>query len=162
MISLPPEGTPMLALDMAKTWQRNGIDFRVCTFQEDPADLRKSSSGRNRSRYSSSRFSGYRKFPTLTWRVFKYCRRNRIDSVLSFPFGWHSYVAWGARLAGARRVVAHAGNYPAVNSPEAIRRLRITLAIGNDWRTHIACCSDHVRMDYRNICTFRKASPHGL
>jgi glycosyltransferase involved in cell wall biosynthesis len=136
----------VLALDMAKNWQRKGVDFKVCTFQEAPADLAAEfKSARIDVDTLSLGFQGYRKFPTLAWRVFKYCRWNKIDSVLSFPFGWHSYVAWGARLAGARRVVAHAGNYPAVNSPGAIRKLRITLAIGDVWRTNIACCSNHVR-----------------
>ena len=131
---------------MAKDWQRKGADFRVCTFQETPADLAAEfkAAGIDVDTLSLA-FLGYRKFPTLAWRVFKYCRRNQIDSVLSFPFGWHSYVAWGAKLAGARRIVAHAGNYPAVTSPAAIRKLRITLAIGNVWRTNIACCSNHVR-----------------
>ncbi len=140
------EGTPVLALEMSRAWQRKGVDFNVCTFQESPADLEDEFKAAEIGVETlAMTFRGYRKFPDLVWRVFKYCRRNNIDAVLSFPFGWHSYVAWGANLAGARRVVAHAGNYPPVNSPGAIRKLRVTLAIGDIWRTRIACCSDHVR-----------------
>jgi glycosyltransferase involved in cell wall biosynthesis len=144
--SLTAEGTPVLALDMAKNWQRRGIDFRVCTFQESHTDLAAEfeAAGIHVDSLSLS-FQGYRKFPTLAWRVFQYCSEHQIDSVLSFPFGWHSYVAWGARLAGARRVVAHAGNYPPTHSTGAVKRLRFTLAIGGVWRSSIACCSNHVR-----------------
>ena len=144
--SLTAEGTPVLALDMAKTWQLKDIDFKVCTFQESPSDLADEfkAAGIDVDTLSLT-FPGYRKFPTLAWRVFKYCRRNQIDSVLSFPFGWHSYVAWGARPAGTRRVVAHAGNYPPTDNPDAIKRLRTTLAIGGMWHSPIACCSNHVR-----------------
>jgi len=144
--SLTAEGTPVLALDMAKAWQRRGIDFRVCTFQESPSDLAPEfkAAGIDVDTLSLA-FRGYRKFPTLAWRVFQYCRRNQIDSVLSFPFGWHSYVAWGARLAGAQRVVAHAGNYPPNDNPGALKRLRTTLVIGGVWHSPIACCSNHVR-----------------
>jgi glycosyltransferase involved in cell wall biosynthesis len=144
--SLCAEGTPVLALEMARAWQRKGINFKVCTFQGTPADLAPefAAAGIEVENLAMT-FQGYRKFPDLVWRVFSYCRRNDIDAVLSFPFGWHSYVSWGARLAGAQRVVAHAGNYPPTNSPGAIRRLRITLAIGGVWHTNIACCSNHVR-----------------
>jgi glycosyltransferase involved in cell wall biosynthesis len=144
--SLAAEGTPVLALDMAKYWKHNGVDFRVCTFQEPPSDLAAEfKAARIEVDTLSLVFQGYRKFPTLAWRVFKYCHRYQIDSVLSFPFGWHSYVAWGARLAGAHRVVAHAGNYPPTDNPRAIEQLRTTLALGGLWRSPIACCSNHVR-----------------
>ncbi len=131
---------------MAKHWQRTGIEFKVCTFQESPSDLALEfqAAGIEVDTLSLA-FTGYRKFPILAWRLFRYCQRNDIDSVLSFPFGWHSYVAWGARLAGARRVVAHAGNYPPTENPSAIRKLRTTLAIGGTWHSPIACCSNHVR-----------------
>jgi len=146
LYSLAAEGTPILALDMAKEWRRHGIDFRVCTFKDSPADLAEEFKQAGIEVESLGvRFAGYGKFPTLIWRIFKYCRRNRIDAVLSFPFGWHSYVAWGGKLAGAQKVVAHAGNYPPFNSQGSIRRLRATLALGRIWATHIACCSDHVR-----------------
>jgi glycosyltransferase involved in cell wall biosynthesis len=144
--SLCAEGTPILALEMARAWQRKGVSFKVCTFQNFPAELAPEfmAAGIDVETLAMT-FQGYRKFPDLVWRVFRYCRRNNIDAVLSFPFGWHSYVAWGAKLAGAGQVVAHAGNYPPVNNPGAIRRLRMTLAIGDIWRTKIACCSNHVR-----------------
>ena len=135
-----------MALDMAKEWRRQGTDFKVCTFKDSPADLENEFKEAGIEVESLGvRFAGYGKFPTLVWRIFKYCRRNQIDAVVCFPFGWHSYVAWGAKLAGARRVVAHAGNYPPFHSSSAIRRLQATLAIGRIWATHIACCSDHVR-----------------
>ena len=31
-------------------------------------------------------------------------------SLLSFPFGWHSFVAIGARLSGVKNICCHAGN----------------------------------------------------
>jgi glycosyltransferase involved in cell wall biosynthesis len=146
LTSLCAEGTPVLALDMARVWRRSGVRFKVCTFQDGPVDL----AGEYRDAgievdSLSMTFRGYRKFPELMWRVREYCRRNCFDGILSFPFGWHSYVAWGGALAGVRRVVAHAGNYPPGYSSTAVRKLRATLAIGDMWRPEIACCSDHVR-----------------
>jgi glycosyltransferase involved in cell wall biosynthesis len=144
--SLCAEGTPILALGMARVWQRLGVDFKVCTFQDAPADL----AGEFRDlgievESLSMTWNGYGKFPRLTGRVYEYCRRNRFDAILSFPFGWHSYVAWGAALAGIRRIVVHAGCYPPVGEALEMVKLRITVLIGEAWRPNIACCSNHVR-----------------
>lgn len=144
--SLCAEGTPVLALDMAKVWQRKGVGLKVFTFQDTPADLA------SEFRYAgisveslSIRQRGYSRFPSLAWHIFELCRRQRFDGILSFPFGWHSYIAWGAALAGVRVVVAHAGNYPPVGDSAGVRKLRATIAIGEMWHPRIACCSDHVR-----------------
>ena len=146
LTSLCAEGTPVLGLDMARVWQREGVDFRVCTFQDTPSDMASeyASAGIEVDSLAMS-FSSYRKFPELVWRIQRYCRQHRIESVLSFPFGWHSYAAWGSALAGSRRVVAHAGNYPPVRRSGPLRKLRATIAIGEIWRPQIACCSNHVR-----------------
>jgi glycosyltransferase involved in cell wall biosynthesis len=144
--SLCAEGTPVLALDIAKLWRRAGVKLQVWTLQSSPSDLAaefQEAGIEVRSMAITQR--GYSKFPALAWRAFEICRRHRLDAVLSFPFGWHSYIAWGAGLAGTGTVVAHAGNYPPVGDSVGVRKLRVTVAIGDVWRPHIACCSDHVR-----------------
>lgn len=145
LMSLCAEGTPVLALDIVRLWRRSGVDVRICTLRSRPKDLF--------SEFETAGvevddlgldFEGYRKFPQLAWRVYGYCRRHEIDAVLCFPFGWHSYVTWGAGLAGVRKVVAHAGNYPDLGSATATRKAKLTMSIGAPWRPTIACCSDYV------------------
>jgi glycosyltransferase involved in cell wall biosynthesis len=131
---------------MAKVWQRKGVGLKVFTFQDTPADLASEFRDAGISVESLSiRQRGYSQFPSLAWHVFGLCRRNKFDAILSFPFGWHSYIAWGAALAGVRAVVAHAGNYPPVGDSAGVRKLRATVAIGEMWHPQVACCSDHVR-----------------
>jgi glycosyltransferase involved in cell wall biosynthesis len=89
---------------------------------------------------------GYRKFPRLVASVAKLCGRVSPDAVLCFAFGWHSYVAWGAWLAGVGRIVTHAGNHPVAEGHEtAPWKLRLTVGLGRVLRPKVICCSEFVR-----------------
>jgi glycosyltransferase involved in cell wall biosynthesis len=60
------------------------------------------------------------------------------------PFGWHAFMAWGGRLGGVRRVVAHVGNYPTM-SGTALQKFRAQIRLGGPATTALVCCSRYVR-----------------
>jgi glycosyltransferase involved in cell wall biosynthesis len=60
------------------------------------------------------------------------------------PFGWHAFMAWGARLGGVRRVAAHVGNWPTMSSA-AFHKFRAQVRLGRPVTTTLVCCSRYVR-----------------
>ena len=142
--TLRAEGTPVLALEIAKVWQRLGLEITIGVFSSEPRDMEEEFLERRIAVYDLNiQNSGYSKFPLLVSRIRELCRYSSPDRVLCFPFGWHTYAAWGARLAGVRTVVAHAGCYPSENSLQ-LWKLRTTLALGIPLRPVVICCSNHV------------------
>lgn len=86
---------------------------------------------------------GAAKFPFLVRNVFRTCRHRRPDLVICWPNGFSSWVLLGARAAGVRRLITHAGNPP---TPTPWGRVQTV------WSTWVAagvggrmiCCSRYV------------------
>jgi glycosyltransferase involved in cell wall biosynthesis len=60
------------------------------------------------------------------------------------PFGWHAFMAWGARLGGVRHVAAHVGNWPTMRGA-ASHKFRAQVRLGRPVTTALVCCSRYVR-----------------
>ena len=45
---------------------------------------------------------GYTRYGRLALQLLRLARRQRADALLSMPFGWHAFMAWGARAGGVR------------------------------------------------------------
>lgn len=150
LTSLCAEGTPVLALDLARLWKKHGFDPYVVTLYPEPADmLREFQEESLEVRCLNIRARSYAKFGKLALGMFTACREINPDVLVCFPFGWHSYMAYGARAAGVRRIVAHAGNYPPTHSQTACRKMAATVKLGFLAKPHIICCSDYVREGVR-------------
>lgn len=61
------------------------------------------------------------------------------------PFGWHAVIAFGAKLAGVRHVVAHVGNYPDAGLVSAHKKFRFLVQMGRLLTDRLVCCSRYVQ-----------------
>jgi glycosyltransferase involved in cell wall biosynthesis len=101
--------------------------------------------------------SGFFRYPRLLRQTIRLCRRIQPDAVLSFPLGWHAFIAWGAKLAGVKRVCAHVGNLPPVWTGHAFTKFKTLVQLGRPATDRLLCCSDYIRT--ATIRDFRVA-PH--
>ena len=144
--SLVAEGTPVMALQLAHEWRARGLHAHVATIRPEPTDLLPEFEARgipvHEMRISQR---GLKRYPDLARETHRLVRETGASAVLSMPFGWHAFVAFGARLAGARTVVAHVGNFPPATNDLAFRKFQALVQIGRPWTTRLACCSTYVR-----------------
>ena len=145
LASLAAEGTPRLALELCRIWQRDGIQPVVALLRATPDDLAPEFDALGIERvclHVGDR--GYARYARLALALFRLARRHRADALLSMPFGWHAVMAYGARLAGVRRVAAHVGNWPTM-SGAALRKFRAQVQLGRPVTTKLVCCSGYVQ-----------------
>ncbi|CAA2142095.1 glycosyltransferase family 4 protein [Hyphomicrobium sp. ghe19] len=89
--------------------------------------------------------TGRTRYFILVARVFALARKHRALGLLSMPFGWHAFIALGARLGGVRRVVAHVGNYPNIANRFAFAKFKILVQLGRPLTDRLVCCSRYVQ-----------------
>jgi glycosyltransferase involved in cell wall biosynthesis len=143
--SLAAEGTPQLALELCRSWLRDGIRPVVALLRPKPDDLAPEFDALGVERVClgiSDR--GYARYGRLALGMFRLARRCRADALLSMPLGWHAFMAHAARLAGVRRVIAHVGNYPTM-SGAAWHKFRAQIQLGRAATTALVCCSRYVQ-----------------
>ena len=145
LTSLAAEGTPRLVLELCRIWRRDGISPVVAVLRAEPDDLAPEFDALGIERaclHLGDR--GSARYGRLALQLFRLARRQRADALLSMPFGWHAFMAHGARLGGVRRVAAHVGNYPTM-SGAALRKFRAEIRLGQPATTALVCCSRYVQ-----------------
>lgn len=145
LTSLVAEGCPQLALQLARHWQAQGIQVDLLCLQLQPTDLLPEFEVTGISIHFFSLGSGLARYPRLAWLSYWLCRRIRPQAVLSFPLGWHASIAFGARLAGVRRVCAHVGNLPPVWTGHAFAKFKLLVQLGRPFTHRLLCCSAYIR-----------------
>jgi glycosyltransferase involved in cell wall biosynthesis len=80
----------------------------------------------------------------FVWALARLCRRLGVQAVLTHGFGMHLLIAAGARLGGARRVLALVGNPPPAE-PVLLRRVRRRAHLARPFVTREIACSRYVR-----------------
>lgn len=143
--SLVAEGCPQLALQLARHWQELGLAVELVCLRNQPSDLRPEFESLGIPIHTFNLGCGLIRYPLLALLSFKLCRRLRPTAVLSFPLGWHAFIAIGARLAGVPRICAHVGNLPPVWSGEAFSKFRLLVQLGRPFTTRLLCCSEYIR-----------------
>ena len=130
LASLAAEGTPRLVLELCRIWQRDGIRPVLAVLRSSPDDLAPEFDALGIERmYLHIGERGWVRYGRLALELFRLARSHRVDALLSMPFGWHAFMAWGARLGGVRRIVAHVGNYPTM-SGAALQKFRAQVRLG--------------------------------
>ncbi len=134
----------MLALNLVKLWQRQH-EIAVVTLDEEPSDLKAEYLAADIpvTCLQLSNAGKYSRYWNLGRAINKICRDFKPDSLLSFPFGWHSFMAYGARAAGVKSLVTHAGNYPPPPG-SARRKMAFTVRLSNPLRVKVIACSSYV------------------
>lgn len=145
LASLAAEGCPQLALQLARQWQAQGIQVELLCLQPQPNDLRLEFEALGIPIHTFALGSGLARYPRLAWQSYRFCRRLQPQAVLSFPLGWHSFIALGARLAGVRRFCAHVGNLPPVWTGRAFAKFKLLVQLGRPFTHRLLCCSAYIR-----------------
>lgn len=145
LTSLVAEGCPQLALQLARHWQQQGIQVELLCLQPQPNDLRQEFEALGIPIHAFALGSGLARYPLLAWLSYRLCRSLRPQAVLSFPLGWHAFIALGARLAGVSRVSAHVGNLPPVWTGRAFAKFKLLVQLGRPFTHRLLCCSAYIR-----------------
>lgn len=145
LTSLAAEGCPQLALQLARHWQQQGLDVVLLCLRDQPSDLRPEFEALDIPIHTFALGHGLARYPGLARLSYLLCGRLRPQAVLSFPMGWHAFIAIGARLAGVRRVCAHVGNLPPVWTGMAFAKFKLLVQLGRPFTHRLLCCSTHIR-----------------
>jgi len=148
LASLRAEGTPRMALDFCRWWAEWGLTVGVVELGRGSQDLRKAFQSLDVTIDSiGSRGSDALRYSRLAREVSAVVRRRGVEAVLSMPLGLHSFVAWGARLGGARRIATHVGNPPLSGVSSAVTRAKaqVLSALGRPVTDAWVCCSEYVQ-----------------
>ena len=89
LMSLVAEGTPQLALQLARQWQQDGLNVEVLVMQPEPRDMQAEFSCWD-CRCTGLTWNGLSRYWALLCHSYRLCRRLRARSVMSFPLGWHA------------------------------------------------------------------------
>ena len=145
LTSLVAEGCPQLALQLSRHWKLEGIQVELICLQPQPTDLRPEFEALGIPIHTFALGSGLARYPRLAWLSYRLCCRLKPQAVLSFPLGWHTFIALGARLAGVRRICAHVGNLPPVWSGRAFAKFKLLVQLGRPFTNRLLCCSAYIR-----------------
>ncbi len=146
LTSLCAEGTPVLTLDLCRRWKQWGIEPTVVTLAEEPRDLAAEFEAAGVAvRTLGLTQSGPARFTQMASALYRLARELRPNAMLSMPFGWHAFLAMGARWAGVRRVGAHVGNYPPHWLNGAFTKFRFLVQLGRPVTDTLFCCSRYVQ-----------------
>ncbi|MCT0217088.1 glycosyltransferase [Synechococcus sp. CS-1330] len=145
LTSLAAEGCPQLALQLGCQWQEQGLHVELLCLRDQPKDLQSEFEALGIPIHWFDLGSGLLRYPRLAWLSYRLCRRIRPDAVLSFPLGWHAFIALGARAAGVSRVCAHVGNLPPVWTGNAFAKFKLLVQLGRPFTHRLLCCSEYIR-----------------
>ena len=140
------EGTPILTLELCRYWQSWGIYPIVVTLYDHPRDLQPEFEALSIPLHCLNLpKQGYWRYAQMGAAIYGLARRYRTSAFLSMPFGWHTIMAVGAKLAGVKRVAAHVGNYPPYEAGTAFDKFRRLVQWGRSLCDGLICCSDYIR-----------------
>lgn len=145
LTSLAAEGCPQLALQLAQHWQQQGFKVELLCLRAEPTDLLPEFQALGIPIHRFQLGHGLARYPRLAWLSYQLCRRRRPQAILSFPLGWHAFIALGARAAGVHRVCAHVGNLPPVWTGTAFRKFKLLVQLGRPFTHRLLCCSEYIR-----------------
>ncbi|WP_045835448.1 glycosyltransferase [Hyphomicrobium sp. 99] len=135
-----------MALVLCQHWLSWGIRPVLVILKSTPADLAPDFDALATDRVTLGiSKSGLVRYFVLAARVFSTARKYRAEGLLSMPFGWHAFIAIGARLGGVRNIIAHVGNYPNDRHKSAFAKFRILVQLGRPLTDRLVCCSQYVQ-----------------
>ncbi len=135
------EGTVKLALD----WLHEPtFNQEVFVLHPEPAEMTEAL--RTQARWygqGKALPEGLAKYPWMVGKVAMVCRQRRPDLVICWANGFSPWVLVGARLAGVRKLITHAGNPPTWTR---WGKIQTTVSTFVTWFTggRMICCSQYV------------------
>ena len=144
LMSLVAEGTPQLALQLARQWQEDGLRVEVMVMQPEPRDMQADFQALGLPLHWVALGRGFARYWHLLSNTYSLCRRLGARSVMSFPLGWHAFVAMGARLAGTGRICAYVGNPPPIWTGDSFKKFKLMVQLGRPFTHKLICCSRYL------------------
>ena len=142
--SLVAEGCPQLALSLSKYWISKGIKVQILCIKKYPLDLLEEFKEINiKVNFFSDLKKGIYRYLNLVFFTFVISKKLKPSSILCFLFGWHAFIALGAKLARVKNICAHVGNYPPINENK-IRKFKLLVQLGRFFTNKCICCSDYI------------------
>ena len=146
LTSLTVEGTPIMARDLCREWAQAGIRAEILTLFDSPDDMAAEFAELavpvHRARVPRT---GRNRYLAIAVQVAEVARRVRPRAVLSMLFGWHAFVAMGARFARVPRMAAHVGTFPVAHGSPGFWKFQAEVLAGRLLTDRLICCSEYVR-----------------
>jgi len=145
LYDLTAEGCPILALNLIDESQKKNVKILLLTFKETSQELLDQFNKRNINIISFKLGnSGIFRYLKILITTFIFSKKYNPHSILCFPFGWHSFVAIGSKLAGVKNVCTHAGNLAPVFKNVNYWKFKFLVKLGNPCTNKIICCSKYI------------------
>ncbi|ABM72588.1 Hypothetical protein P9515_13811 [Prochlorococcus marinus str. MIT 9515] len=142
--SLVAEGCPQLALNLAEYWTSKKKKIEIICFDKDPLEIFKEFEEISIDVHFYKDFKNkFFRYFFLTYYTYKICIKLKPKAILCFPFGWHAFIAIGAKFAGVRSICTHIGNYPPIYE-KSIQKFRVLVHLGRFFTKKCICCSDYI------------------
>ncbi len=139
------EGCPILALNLIDELKKKKLSSLVIRFHNKNNELLDQFNSRGIATKSMDLKKGLRRYLTILFYSYKICLKYNPRSIISFPLGWHSFIAIGSKFAGVKTICAHAGNpAPKLNNINALKFF-LLINLGRLFTTKIICCSEYIR-----------------
>ena len=148
--SLVAEGCPQLALNLSEYWSSKKKKVQIICFDKYPLELLEEFEDINVKVHFYKDFKNkFFRYFFLTYYTYKICHQLKPKAVLCFPFGWHSFIAMGAKLSGVSSICTHIGNYPPIHE-KSIQKFRLLVLLGRLFTKKCICCSDYIMQAGKN------------
>tara|TARA_S200000501_G_scaffold318145_1_gene311808 strand:- start:72 stop:1196 length:1125 start_codon:yes stop_codon:yes gene_type:complete len=148
--SLVAEGCPQLALNLSEYWSSKKIKVEVICFDKYPLELLKEFEEKSIDVHFYKDFKNkFFRYFYLIYYTYKICLELKPRAVLCFPFGWHAFIAIGAKFSGIRNICTHVGNYPPIHE-KSIHKFRLLIHLGRFFTKKCICCSDYIMAASKN------------
>lgn len=142
--SLVAEGCPQLALNLAEYWSSKEKKIQIICFNKHPIEMIKEFEEISIDIHFYKDFKNkFLRYFFLIFYTYKICLELKPKAVLCFPFGWHTFVAIGAKFAGVRNICTHIGNYPPIHE-KSIQKFRFLVHVGRLFTKKCICCSNYI------------------
>lgn len=139
------EGCPILALNLIDEFKKKQLSILVVRFYNKNNELLDKFISRKITTKSMNLDKGFIRYLQIIFFTYSICLKYKPKSILTFPFGWHSFIAIGAKLAGIGTICAHAGNpAPKLRNIKSLKFF-IIVSLGRFFTTKIICCSKYIR-----------------
>lgn len=94
--------------------------------------------------------------------VKKVCEERKPEIVISWPMGFSQWIHLGARLAGVKKLLVHAGNPPGHSWMSKYAYTYLSFWIGFLLGNKVVACSDYIRDAFRTIPLLSKKQFHSV
>ena len=103
--SLVAEGCPQLALNLSEYWSSKKIKVEIICFDKSPLELLEEFKEINIKVHFYKDFKNkFFRYFLLTYYTYKICLKLNPKALMCFPFGWHAFIAIGAKISGVKNI----------------------------------------------------------